>query len=214
MTRSEINTNAFIGYPWKDINLQLHVSLQVLVLFHIFKRHFVAYVKFWISRVWTSISWEFQLWFVTRSTRRVPLVEQELPTIPEHLSSPPVFYCGSCYSIYSFMCMLCRSLFVFNGVRVTRSIVLCVCCVDRCLSFCPFSLFHCVFCSSSIYGFWLPYWYLQTILVEVWIFISICCSFKIKLYFIAVMFPYYTANVNIWISTDPGVFINTNLKLR
>ena len=29
--------------------------------------------------------------FVTRITRRVSLVEQELLTIPEHLSSPPVF---------------------------------------------------------------------------------------------------------------------------
>jgi hypothetical protein len=40
--------------------------------------------------------------FVTRSTRRVPLVEQELLTLPEHLRSPPVF----------------------SGVRVTRSLVL------------------------------------------------------------------------------------------
>ena len=52
--------------------------------------------------------------FVTRLTRQVPLVEQELFTFPEHLSSPPVF----------------------NGVPVTRSLVLCVCLVDRCLSFC------------------------------------------------------------------------------
>jgi hypothetical protein len=29
--------------------------------------------------------------FVTRITRRLSLVEQELLTIPEHLSSPPVF---------------------------------------------------------------------------------------------------------------------------
>ena len=61
----------------------------------------------------------------------VPLVEQELLSLPEHLSSPPVF----------------------SGVRVTRSLVLCVCVVDRCLFFCPFSLGHCVVCSSSIYGF-------------------------------------------------------------
>ena len=40
-----------------------------------------------------------------------------------------------------------------SGVRVTRSLVLYVCFVDRCLSFfCG----HCVFCSSSLYGFWLP----------------------------------------------------------
>jgi hypothetical protein len=69
--------------------------------------------------------------FVTRLTRRVPLVEQELLTLPEHLSSPQVF----------------------SGVRVTRSLVLYVCFVDRCLSFCTFSFGHCVVGSSSIYGF-------------------------------------------------------------
>ena len=40
-------------------------------------------------------------------------MEQELLTLPEHLSSP----------------------LAFSGVRVTRSLVLCVCFVDRCLSF-------------------------------------------------------------------------------
>ena len=69
--------------------------------------------------------------FVTRLTRRVPLVKQELPNLPEHLSSPPVF----------------------SGVRVTRSLVLYVCFVDRCFSFCTFSFDHCVFCSPQIYGF-------------------------------------------------------------
>jgi hypothetical protein len=36
----------------------------------------------------------------TKNDRRVALVEQELLTLLEHLSSPP----GSCYSIFSFMC--------------------------------------------------------------------------------------------------------------
>ena len=49
--------------------------------------------------------------------------------------------------------------------RVIRSLVVCVCFVDRCLSFCTFSFGHCVVCSSSIYGFWLPLLYLQTLLV-------------------------------------------------
>jgi hypothetical protein len=49
--------------------------------------------------------------FVTRLTRRVLLLEQELPTLLEHLSSPPYFV-GSWYSIFSFMCMLYKSLFV------------------------------------------------------------------------------------------------------
>ena len=47
----------------------------------------------------------------------LPLVEQELLTLPEHLSSPPVF----------------------SGVFGTRSLVLCVCFVDHCLPFCTLS---------------------------------------------------------------------------
>ena len=38
----------------------------------------------------------------------------------------------------------------FSGVRVTLSLVLCVCFVDHCLSFCTFSFGRCVVCSSSI----------------------------------------------------------------
>ena len=72
-------------------------------------------------------------------------VEQELPTIPEHLSSPPGF----------------------SGVRVTRSLVLYVCFVDRSLSFSTFSFVHCVVCSSSRYGFWLPLWYLLAMVLSV-----------------------------------------------
>ena len=72
-------------------------------------------------------------------------VEQELLSLPEHLSSPPDF----------------------SGVRVTRYLVLYVCFVDRCLSFCTFSFGHCVDCSFSIYGFWLPLWYLQILLAYV-----------------------------------------------
>ena len=44
-----------------------------------------------------------------------PLMVQELPTLPGQQSSPPVF----------------------SGVRVTQSLVLCVCFVDCCLSFWP-----------------------------------------------------------------------------
>ena len=51
--------------------------------------------------------------------------------LPEYLSSPPIF----------------------SGVHVTRSLVLGVCFVDRCLSFCTFSFDHCVVGSSSIDGF-------------------------------------------------------------
>ena len=55
---------------------------------------------------------------------------------------------------------------VFSGIRVTWSLVLYVCFVDNCLSVCTFSFGYCVVCFSSIFGFWLPLWYLQTLLKQ------------------------------------------------
>jgi hypothetical protein len=82
--------------------------------------------------------------FVTTLTPRVSRMEQELLTLLEHMSSPQVIGVGSCYSVFSFMYVLCRSLFVH----------------------CTFSVDHCIFSSSSIYGFWLPLSYLQTLLLD------------------------------------------------
>jgi hypothetical protein len=41
----------------------------------------------------------------------------------------------------------------FSGARVTRSLVLCVCFADRCLSNIVFSFDRCVVCPSTIYGY-------------------------------------------------------------
>ena len=49
--------------------------------------------------------------FVTRLTRRVPLVVQELLILPEHLSSSPVCS-GVCVTRSLVLCIFCRSLFV------------------------------------------------------------------------------------------------------
>ena len=58
-------------------------------------------------------------------------VPNELLTLPDHLSLPPVY----------------------SWIRATRSLVLCVCFLDRCLSLCSFSFGQCVVWSSSIYIF-------------------------------------------------------------
>jgi len=131
---------------YKDIQIQLHnfVSQQTWPLWNICVTNDHRYIPLVVSTSQSfSHSWLITR-FVTRLTRRVPLVEQELLTLPEHLSSP----------------------LVFSGVRVTRSLVLCVCFVDHCLSLCPFSFSHCVVCPSAIYWFWLFLWYLQTLLTE------------------------------------------------
>ena len=76
--------------------------------------------------------------FVTRLTRQV---EQRVGTA--HHSGAPEFTPG------------------FSGVRVTRSLVLCVM-FCRSLFVLSFSFCHCAVC-PSIYGFWLRLWYLQTL---------------------------------------------------
>ena len=65
---------------------------------------------------------------VTRITRRVLLLDQELITLSEHLSSAPVY----------------------SGVRVTRSLVLYVCFVDFYLSLCNF--FFWLLCCLSFFA--------------------------------------------------------------
>jgi hypothetical protein len=64
-------------------------------------------VVFWWS-LWYIVVFWWSLWYIV----------QELLTLPENLSSPPVL----------------------SGIRVTRSLVLCVCFIDRCLSFFFWSL--------------------------------------------------------------------------
>jgi hypothetical protein len=72
----------------------------------------------WIGNCFHSVIF-FVFHFIYEYIVKYPL------TLPEHPSSPPVL----------------------SGVRVTRSLVLYVCFVDRCLSFCTFSFGHCVVCS-------------------------------------------------------------------
>ena len=79
----------------------------------------------------------------------------------------------------------------FSGVRVIPSLVLYVCFVFCCLSFCPFSFGHCVVCSSAIHGFWLPLWYIQTLL-DIW---YICNT---------------RSNLNGWILFTKMYFYNTD----
>jgi len=70
------------------------------------------YVPLVVNTSWVLSSYMTYHWVLTRLTRWVPLVEQELHTLPEHVGSSPAFI----------------------GVHVPQSLVLCVCC----LSFCPF----------------------------------------------------------------------------
>jgi hypothetical protein len=68
-----------------------------------------------------------------------------------------VFFLCFVYAIFpvSLDCPFSIATLVFVGDVVIQcllqTLVLYVCFVDRCLSFCPFSFGHCVVCCSSIY---------------------------------------------------------------
>jgi len=82
---------------------------------------------------------------VTRLTWRVPLVEQELFTLPEHLSSHPVLS----------VLRVTRFLFYMYVLYIVV---------------CPFVLFLLAIVLSVVLqynGFWLPLGYLQTLLIKV-----------------------------------------------
>jgi hypothetical protein len=96
--------------PFVYIYIHIYVYIYIYIFNNFFYIYIYIYIYVKISYIQKSgFSRSFpRSWlitgFVTRLTRRVSLVEQELLTIPEHPSSP----------------------------RVTRSLILYVCFVDRC----------------------------------------------------------------------------------
>jgi len=62
--------------------------------------------------------------FVTRVTRRVPHVEQELLTFPEHLSSAPDFSWDRVAWSLVFCAMFCTPLFVLFLLAIAVSVVI------------------------------------------------------------------------------------------
>jgi hypothetical protein len=94
----------------------------------------------------------------------LPLMEQELLTLPEHLSWHPVF----------------------SEVRVNISSFLCNVLQIVACSYVLFLFGNCVVCPSAIYGFWLPLWYLQTLFIPTslsqWLLFNSPSSLKYNMY--------------------------------
>ena len=111
------------------------------------------YVPFVINTSWSFPHSWLIIWFAAMLTRRVTLVEQELLILSEHLSSPPVLVGFVLLDLYVYVC----------------------------LSLSTFSFRHCVVRPSLNYGFWLPLWYLQTLLTTILRcgFLDICMAFHI-----------------------------------
>ena len=129
----------FIEYKYKNLT-QKTLGPELLLMF--FSQHQI--VRQWPT-VYSQNCKKTFTGFVTRLTRQVPLLEQELLTILEHLSSSPVF----------------------SGVCFTRSLVLYVCFVDRCLSFVLFLMAIVLSVLLQLQILITSLWYFQSLLTLV-----------------------------------------------
>ena len=117
-----------------------------------------SWIVFFHYLLW-HMATALSLFIFTRVTRLVPHLEQELPTLPEHLGVSPVF----------------------SGVRVARSLIFCIMFSRSLFVLLPF-LFWTLRCLSfQINGFWLPLWCLQTFIFSWWymyaVFVCVCGLF-------------------------------------
>ena len=127
------------------------------------------------------------------------------PTIllPEdYMSMSFSLFCAVfCFQFESYGKCFC---WFYSGVHIIRSLILCVCFVDRSLSFCIFSFGHCVVC-PSIFGFWLPRWYLHTLLARAsWLSnLDSPCGFLWRLFPIYFMYSFLNlVCIVIFLSSD------------
>jgi hypothetical protein len=118
---------------------------------------------------WFSVWCQLIMYYCVYLCVWLRIVEQELLTLPEHLSSPSVF----------------------SEVRATRSLVLCVCFLDRCLSICPFYFGHCVVCpfyfGHCVVG---PFYFGHCVVCPFYFGHCIVCPFFIDEFWLLKLFLY------------------------
>ena len=105
---------------------------------------FIVYTyEFWLSLCKNARSSVILLLplFVTRVTGLLTVVDQSLLTLPVHIGSSTIFIGVRVAQSYVFYEVFCRSLFVLLSL-----------------------LFRSLYYLSSDFLFWLPLWYLQTLL--------------------------------------------------
>ena len=99
--------------------------------------------------------------------------------------------------------------------RLSRIIVLCVYFVHRCMSFSPLSFWP-LCCSSSIYGFWLPLWYLPTLLCPFGHYVvcpSLIYGFWLPLWYLQTFLVTYITYLKIDNNTKKFMFIFLRLNV-
>ena len=125
------------------------------------KNNFKCFVRMWYNTYIVMLG-HFNLSYSNVYLHR------QLSNLPDHTTSTPIFMCGSCCSIIRFLCsILCH--IVFHFILFTLTIALSVLRRFRV----RVMVFSAAFNNISVisrrvdftYRFWLPLWYLQTLLI-------------------------------------------------
>jgi len=95
-------TEAFVIYMVHYTSFMVVVLLVIYVLITLLLWETIKYQIPKLSNLVKS-KWLI-IWFVTRVARRVPLVKQELPILPEYLCLPPVFSGVFCCPALRILC--------------------------------------------------------------------------------------------------------------
>ena len=142
---------------------------RCLSFYHFSVRHCIIRSSLIYHPFWYLLLFYRSL-FVLLSFFCSPLYYSVLFDLPPLLVSSFVLQIAVCpFIIFLFAIVL------FGPLRFTTPFGIFFCFVDRCLFVCSFSLGHYIACPSSIYNFWLPLWYRQTLFLQ--IIINIRSSF-------------------------------------
>ena len=85
------NERVHIEVKWYDKKIETTLFKVNAMKICVFVRIYIIYIIYQETSFHKKEHTRLTPGFVTRLTRRVPLVEQKLLTLPEHMSSPPVF---------------------------------------------------------------------------------------------------------------------------
>jgi hypothetical protein len=156
----------FISLSWSDIP-ELVVSIRISLIEGCYLQEKVLV----IAPPW--LGWPLWNICVTNDNGYVPIVAST-PRYFSHSWLIAGFVAGvKLERCFHFRRAWVQPRFLAEFVLLDRRFSL-WCIIGRCLFFCPFSFDYCVFC-PTICGFWLPLWYLQTLLMITlrWWFLSI-----------------------------------------
>ena len=111
--------------------ISLYTTVRFNLYLHLFCWKFMFYLCYLCLSTYTGVQYDFHIRWCScnrKVTQSMPIVKQDLPTLPKNLNSPPAF-CEVCVVQSSVFCVVfCRSLFFFLSLfdHCTKGEIKCI----------------------------------------------------------------------------------------